>query len=68
MGCPYLCQPINIGINKPIKMHVHEKWEDWMMDGEGIADGVMKEPSCKMVAEWAVDTYNAMPESIRRNA
>ena len=39
-----------------------------MTDGEGIADGVMKEPSCKMVVEWVLKTYTAMPESIGRNA
>ena len=27
-GCTYLCQPINVGINKPIKTCLCKKWED----------------------------------------
>ena len=46
-GCTYLCQPIDMGINKPIKSHLCEKWEDWMIGGEGIVDGVTKEPTQK---------------------
>ena len=58
---------MNIGFNKPIKTRLHKKWDDWMTDGERTADGVAKEPSRKMVAEWCVDTYTSMPESIGRN-
>jgi hypothetical protein len=50
-GCTYLCQPVNVGINKPIKSGLHEKWEDWMMEREGIVDRKAKEPTRKMVAE-----------------
>ena len=39
-----------------------------MTDGEGFQDGVMKEPSHKVVAEWLVETYTTMPETIERNA
>ena len=66
-GCS-IGQPIDIGINKPIKTWVHEKWDDSMMDSERIADGVVKDPSCKMVAEWLVYPYTTMTESIGRNS
>jgi hypothetical protein len=39
-----------------------------MTDGEGIVDGVAKEPYRKVVAEWLVETYTTMPETIWRNA
>jgi hypothetical protein len=67
-GCTYLCQPIDVRISKPIKTRLHEKWEDWMTGGKGIQDGVAKEPSRKVVAEWLVETYTTMPETIERNA
>ena len=38
-----------------------------MVDGEGIVDGVAKEPSLKMVAEWLLDVYNNIPEEIEMN-
>ena len=38
VGCTYLCQPINIGINKPIKRRLQEKWEQGMTEGGGVVD------------------------------
>ncbi len=67
-GCTYLCQPIDVGINKPIKCRLHQKWEDWMTEGEGIVDGVAKEPSRKLVAEWIVEVYSNIPEEVAQNA
>ena len=34
-GCTSLCQPVDIGINKPFKAFLCEAWEKWMID-EGI--------------------------------
>ena len=34
-GCTYLCQSIDVGVNKPIKNKVAEQWEDWV-DMEGV--------------------------------
>ena len=67
-GCTYLCQPVDVGINKTIKTGMREKWEDWMMDGEGIVNGIAKEPSRKMVAEWLLDVYKGIPHETGRNA
>ena len=44
-GCTYLCQPVDVGINKSIKTAMREKWEDWMLDGEGMVNGAAKEPT-----------------------
>ena len=67
-GCTYLCQPIDVGVNKPIKCGLRDRWEQWMVDGEGIVDGQAKEPSRKVVAEWLIDVYENIPETIGRNA
>jgi hypothetical protein len=32
-----------------------------------IVDGMAKEPSCKMVAEWLVQVYKSTPEEIGKN-
>ena len=68
VGCMYLCQPIDMGVNKPIKCRLCQKWEDWMMEGEGIVDGVAKEPSRKLVAEWIIEVYDNIPEEVGQNA
>ena len=67
-GCTYLCQPIDVGINKPIKCGLRAKWEERMVDGDGIVNGQAKEPSCKMVADWLMEVYNNIPETIGINA
>ncbi len=61
-GCTYLCQPVNVGINKPIKKRLTKLWEDWMTDGAEIVNKITKEPPCKQVTEWL------LPEEIVRNA
>ena len=63
VGCMYMCQPIDVRINKPVKCHLHQKWEDWMMERDGIVDGVAGEPSFKM-AELIVQVYESFPEEI----
>jgi hypothetical protein len=67
-GCTYLCQPVDVGINKSIKSRMREKWENWMIAGDGIVDGVAKEPSRQLVAEWVVDVYMNLPAQTVRNA
>ena len=34
---------------------------DWMVMGDGIVNGIVKEPSQKLVAEWLVDVYTNLP-------
>ena len=66
-GCTFLCQPIDVGINKPLKVAMHEKWETWMTT-DGIVNGIAKEPSCQQVANWLVDVYTSIPTNVDRNA
>jgi hypothetical protein len=67
-GCTFLCQPIDIGINKSIKSGMREKWENWMVAGGGIVNGIAKEPTRQLVAEWAVEVYKNLPAQTVRNA
>ncbi len=67
-GCTYLCQPIDIGINKPLKCGLRGKWEEWMVEGNGIVDGQSKEPSRQMIAEWVAAVYQNIPENVGVNA
>ena len=52
-----MCQPIDIGINKPIEIKVAEQWEDWV-DTEGVKRGKeMKTPSHEDIANWVGEAY-----------
>jgi hypothetical protein len=67
-GCTYLCQSVDVGINKTFKSGMRDKWEDWMIEGEGIKDGAAKELSRKLLAEWVLDVYTNFPAQTLRNA
>ena len=68
-GCTYLCQPVDMGINKSIKTAMKGKWEDWILDGDGLVNGVAKVPSRKkMVTEWLFDVYKNIQGQTVRNA
>jgi hypothetical protein len=60
-GCTSLCQPINIGFNKPFKDCVRRTWQSWMI-AEGVVHG-MRSLSMRLdVATWVA---NAMAEMKR---
>ncbi len=63
-----MCQPVDVGINCPIKKEMTEQWEKWMFDGGGIIDGVAKEPTRKLVAKWIIGAYKIISEKTGKNA
>jgi hypothetical protein len=67
-GCTYLCQPVVVGVNHPIKKAMTEQWEDWMSEGDGVDTWVAKTPSCQLVAEWIIRSYMSISQEMGRNA
>jgi hypothetical protein len=67
-GCTYLCQPVDVGINHPIKKEMTNQWEEWMVTGGGVTAGVAKTPSRAHVLEWIMGAYKAITEETGRNA
>lgn len=62
-GCTGLCQPVDVGIAKPLKSHVRNKWEDWMV-AQGGETVRFVPPSRKTVASWVVTTIQELPSAI----
>jgi hypothetical protein len=50
-GCTPLCQPVNIGFNKPFKDCLRRLWTSWMT-AKGIIHGTMSNPMRLNVATW----------------
>jgi hypothetical protein len=50
-GCTPLCQPINVGFNKPFKDCMRRQWTSWMMS-KGIVHGMTSQPVRLDVAKW----------------
>lgn len=68
-GCTSLAQPIDVGVNKPLKNHVRRSWENYMItNGLGEPGRTIQPPTRKMMAEWIVAAIDATPAHIIRNA
>lgn len=66
-GLTGLCQPVDVGINKPFKDLIRIRWNDWMLE-EGLVGTVTKPPTRKRVAEWIVGSYNELSIKIVENS
>jgi hypothetical protein len=66
-GCTYLYQPVDVGINRSIKKEMTEQWEEWMINGGGVEDGVAKPPARRQVAELIIGAYKSITKQTARN-
>ena len=67
-GCTSLCQPVDIGVNKPFKNRIrHQQWEQWMI-AEGLANGTTSPPTRENISEWTRIATNDLPEQMVQNA
>jgi len=68
-GCTSLCQPVDVGFNKPFKDRMRKQWLSWMIS-EGIVHGTTRPPSRRDVAGWVDRAMEEMKreERIIKNA
>ena len=66
-GCTYLCQPVDIGINKPYKKHMRHQWEIWMISEE-MVNGTTSPPTYEQIVNWAKYANETLSEANIRNA
>lgn len=66
-GCTGLCQPIDVGIGKPLKNRVRNMWEDWMVEqgGETVR---FTPPSRQAIAGWVLEATNDLSLDIIKNS
>eukprot|EP00956_Cyclotella_meneghiniana_P022828 scaffold43575_cov41-Cyclotella_meneghiniana.AAC.1 len=60
-GCTYLCQPVDVGINRPLKKNMSDAWEEWMLE-EGIASN--KTPTRKLISEWILKSWDGISKEV----
>ena len=58
---------LDVGVNKPYKTHLRERWESWMF-AEGIIHGTTSLPTRKHIAEWAIHANNMLTETVIKNS
>ena len=66
-GCTSLCQPVDIGYNKPLKSRMRESWEAWMI-AEGLLNNKTAPPTRELICDWLLQSVNAIPEQFIFNA
>ena len=66
-GCTALCQPVDIGVNKPFKNRLRSEWEKWMIL-EGLEHGTTSPPTRADIIRWCRFAMNHLPEQMVRNA
>jgi hypothetical protein len=66
-GCTGLCQPVDIGVNKPFKHRIRQQWEQWMID-IGLQGAQTCPPSREDIVKWTLQAKNEMPRQIVINS
>jgi transposase len=66
-GCTYLCQPVDVGYNKPLKGNIRRQWIQWMIE-EGVVHGTTRPPTRELIAGWVEAATDGISAQIIRNS
>lgn len=65
-----ILQPLDVGVNKPFKDQLRQRWNKWMLDGEHsfTPAGRMKKPGLQLICKWILESWEAIsPATIVRS-
>lgn len=62
-GCTSVLQPLDVCLNKPFKVNIRRKWNEWMIAGDKqlTKAGYLKRPALATVCQWVIDAWNEIP-------
>ena len=56
-----MCQPLDVGINKPFKCRVRQRWEEWMIrdiERTGTVEAPLRAEVSAWVAEVSLEMHS----------
>lgn len=65
-GCTSILQPADVSWNRPFKVYLQEKWDDWLLHGEHTFTpaGRMRKPTVKLMLAWISEAWKQLSEGI----
>jgi len=69
-GLTSICQPLDVGINRPFKVALRRHWHSWMADGGNgtTATGNLKRASHATACQWVLDAWEEIEQETIRKA
>jgi hypothetical protein len=62
-----VCQPVDVGVNKPLKTRMRSIWEVWMIN-EGLRLGTTVPPTRSHIAGWCSNAHKFIPATMIRSS
>ena len=66
-GCTGLCQPVDVGVNKPLKDRLRRSWLAWMTQ-DAQQNGTVRPPTRGDISTWLVDSVGNLSHKIVKNS
>lgn len=65
-GMTSILQPLDVGINKPMKTALRRRWNEWIGgdDHTYTASGKMRKPEMDEICQWVSDAWNGLDTDI----
>ncbi len=63
-GCTGLVQPLDVGFNRPLKIHIRQKWQARMIETVKATETV-EPPERADVSAWIADTFWDMKKNLQ---
>lgn len=66
-GVTGLCQPVDVGVNKPFKNYILRQWEEYMIE-KGLRTVIASPPDRLEFAQWIINSKAQLTKQVVKNS